>query len=57
VRAARAATPIRLVVDNEGTLNDYSVDHHGGEQYPHLVRDAAAPDLLGRTLAPLTSKE
>jgi predicted metalloprotease with PDZ domain len=56
VRAARAATPIRLVVDNEGTLSDYSVDDHGGEQYPHLVRHAAGPDLLSRTLAPLTSK-
>jgi predicted metalloprotease with PDZ domain len=46
--------PINLLVNNEGTLINYSLDYHGGEQYPHLVRDAAKPDLLGQTIAPLT---
>jgi hypothetical protein len=45
--------PIQLLVNNEGTLKNYPIDYHGGEQYPHLVRDGAKPDLLSQTIAPL----
>lgn len=48
--ARTAAGPIRLLVDNEGSLEDHPVDDHGGEQYPHLQRDTAQPDLLTPTL-------
>jgi predicted metalloprotease with PDZ domain len=54
VSAAKTSErPIHLLVNNENTLIDYRIDYHGGEQYPHLVRDGAKPDLLSQTIAPL----
>jgi predicted metalloprotease with PDZ domain len=47
-------TPITLLVNNEGTMQTFALDYHGGEQYPNLVRDNAKPDLLGQIIAPLT---
>jgi predicted metalloprotease with PDZ domain len=47
-------TPVTLLVNNEGALQTFALDYHGGEQYPSLVRDSAKPDLLGQTIAPLT---
>jgi predicted metalloprotease with PDZ domain len=47
-------TPIQLLVNNEGALQTYSLDYHGGEQYPHLTRDASKPDLLTQIITPLT---
>lgn len=55
VKAAKASTkPIQLLVNNEDTLVTYSIDYHGGEQYPHLVRDGVTPDLLSQTIAALS---
>jgi predicted metalloprotease with PDZ domain len=48
-------SPVQLLVNNEGALQTYSLDYHGGEQYPHLTRDAAKPDLLIKTITPLTN--
>jgi predicted metalloprotease with PDZ domain len=48
--------PIQLLVNNEGALQTYALDYHGGEQYPHLVRDAAKPDLIGQNIAPLAKQ-
>lgn len=47
-------TPVQLLVNNEGAVRAYALDYHGGERYPRLTRDAAKPDLLGQTIAPLT---
>jgi predicted metalloprotease with PDZ domain len=47
-------TPIQLLVNNEGALLTYSLDYHGGQQYPHLTRDNSKPDLLSQIIAPLT---
>jgi predicted metalloprotease with PDZ domain len=47
-------TPIQLLVNNEGAMQTYSLDYHGGQQYPHLARDNSKPDLLSQTIAPLT---
>jgi predicted metalloprotease with PDZ domain len=47
-------TPISLLVNNEGAMQTFALDYHGGEQYPHLKRDAAKPDVLGQIIAPLT---
>ncbi|HJQ31012.1 MAG TPA: hypothetical protein VJ866_02465 [Pyrinomonadaceae bacterium] len=55
VGAARTRkTPIQLLVNNEGALQTYSLDYHGGEQYPHLTRDNTKPDLLTQIITPLT---
>ncbi|MGH3799237.1 MAG: M61 family metallopeptidase [Pseudonocardiaceae bacterium] len=54
--AKTSKEPIQLLVNNEGTLINYPTNYHNGEQYPHLVRDAAKPDLLSQTIAPLTPR-
>ena len=54
VSAAKTSKePIQLFVNNEGTYANYPINYHGGERYPHLVRDAAKPGLLSQTIAPL----
>lgn len=47
-------TPIQLLVNNEGAMQTYSLDYHGGQQYPHLTRNASKSDLLTQTITPLT---
>lgn len=37
---------IELLVENADYYKTYKIDYHGGEKYPHLVRDEAKPDLL-----------
>lgn len=57
VSAAKTSTkPIQLLVNNEGALLTYAIDYHGGERYPHLVRDSAKPDLLSQTITPRTPR-
>jgi predicted metalloprotease with PDZ domain len=46
--------PIQLLVNNEGALQTFVLDYHGGARYPHLTRDASKPDLLAQIIAPLT---
>src|SRR5437879_13756295 len=48
--------PIVITADNGGFVLTYNVQYHGGERYPHLVRNTAQPDLLSDTLRPLTSR-
>ena len=48
---------IVITADNGGFVLTYNVQYHGGERYPHLVRNTAQPDLLSDTLRPLTSRE
>ncbi|HET9117521.1 MAG TPA: hypothetical protein VFN75_05510 [Pseudonocardiaceae bacterium] len=60
VSAAKTSDkPIQLLVKTRtlsSTIRDYPIGYHGGEQYPHLVRDNAKPDVLSQTIAPLTSR-
>ena len=35
-----------LLVENIDYFLPYKIDYHGGEKYPHLVRDDSKPDLL-----------
>jgi predicted metalloprotease with PDZ domain len=47
LKAAKdSGTPIELLVENTDYYKAYKIDYHGGEQYPHLVRDESKPDLL-----------
>lgn len=39
-------SPIELIVENTGYFRVIKLDYHGGEKYPHLVRDESKPDLL-----------
>jgi predicted metalloprotease with PDZ domain len=42
--------PIELLVENDEYYKVYKLDYHGGERYPHLVRDESKPDLLSEIL-------
>ncbi|MGA9389282.1 MAG: M61 family peptidase [Candidatus Sulfotelmatobacter sp.] len=39
-------SPLELLVENTDYYKTYKLDYHGGERYPHLVRDESKPDLL-----------
>ena len=40
------STPLELLVENTEYYRTYKLDYHGGERYPHLVRDDSRADLL-----------
>ncbi|HYL93148.1 MAG TPA: M61 family peptidase, partial [Alphaproteobacteria bacterium] len=48
--------PIALLVENAGYYSTYQVNYHGGERYPHLVRDAAQTDLLEAIIKPMVAR-
>lgn len=48
--AKSGSTPIALLVENTEYYKTYNIDYHGGEKYPHLVRDESKPDLLSEIL-------
>ncbi len=48
--AKTGSAPIELLVENADYYKTYKLDYHGGEMYPHLVRDASKPDLLTEIL-------
>ena len=47
--------PLELLVENAETFKTCKVDYHGGDQYPHLERDASKPDLVSAIGKPLTA--
>ncbi len=38
--------PLELLVENTDYYKTYKLDYHGGEKYPHLVREDSKPDVL-----------
>ena len=48
--AQRART--ELLVENTDYYKTYKLDYHGGEKYPHLVRDESKPDVLSDIIKP-----
>ena len=51
VKASKSSSaPIELLVENTDYYKTYKLDYHGGESYPHLVRDDSKPDLLSDIL-------
>ncbi len=53
--AAKSTAPIELLVLNDDYYKTCAVDYHGGERYPHLVRDESKPDLLDDIIKPLAT--
>lgn len=49
--------PLQLLVENDDYYKTYSIDYHGGERYPHLVRIEGKPDLLDKISQPLPVHE
>ena len=51
IKSAKTGTaPIEVLVENTDYYKTYKIDYHGGEKYPHLVRDDSKPDLLTEIL-------
>ncbi|HEX3822143.1 MAG TPA: M61 family peptidase [Candidatus Sulfotelmatobacter sp.] len=48
--AKNSSATIDLLVENADYYKTYKLEYHGGEKYPHLVRDESKPDLLGEIL-------
>ena len=53
--ASSDAKPLELLIKTGEYYEVHRVDYYGGERYPHLVRDAAVPDLLSQIIAPHTN--
>jgi predicted metalloprotease with PDZ domain len=52
VEAKQSSDPIELLLRQGDTYKTYRIDYHGGDRYPHLVRDEASPDVLSDILRP-----
>jgi predicted metalloprotease with PDZ domain len=47
VKASKdSSEPISLLVVNDDFINTATINYHGGERYPHLVREEQKPDYL-----------
>jgi predicted metalloprotease with PDZ domain len=55
-RAATSDKPIELLIKTGEYYELHRVDYHGGERYPHLVRDASKPDLLSEIVKPRAAR-
>ena len=55
-KAATDTKPLELLVKNGEYFQTFRVDYHGGERYPHLVRDGNTPDLLTQIISPRVKK-
>jgi predicted metalloprotease with PDZ domain len=53
--AMNTQQPISLLLENAEYYVTYQVNYHGGERYPHLVRNSAQPDVLTEVIKPLAS--
>ncbi len=47
------SAPLDLLIKSGEYYKTYHVDYHGGERYPHLLRDGNAPDLLTQIISPI----
>ncbi len=57
IRDAKAnSAPIELIAENAGFFRVMKLDYHGGEKYPHLVRDTANHDYLDDILKPMVAR-
>jgi predicted metalloprotease with PDZ domain len=54
--AANNSRPIELLIKNGEYYETHRVDYHGGERYPHLVRDESKADLLSQITAPVVKR-
>jgi predicted metalloprotease with PDZ domain len=53
LKAAKSSSePVELLVENTEYFKVFKIDYHGGEQYPHLIRDESRTDVLTEILKP-----
>lgn len=41
-----SSEPLQLIVENSTYFRTFNLNYHGGEKYPHLVREESKPDVL-----------
>jgi predicted metalloprotease with PDZ domain len=41
-----ASQPLQLLIENTDYFRTFVLDYHGGEKYPHLVREESKPDIM-----------
>ena len=51
--ATKSTEPMEFLLRDGDKFKVLKVNYHGGEKYPHLVRDASKPDLLTEIISPL----
>ena len=49
-RSKNSSQPLQLLIENTDYFRTYNLDYHGGEKYPHLVRDESKPDRLSEII-------
>lgn len=47
-----SSEPLQLLIENTEYYKTYTLNYHGGEKYPHLVRDESKPDILSEIIRP-----
>jgi predicted metalloprotease with PDZ domain len=47
---ASSSALFELLVENTDYIKSYKLDYHGGEKYPHLVRDESKPDVMSEII-------
>ena len=53
VKGSKTSTePIELIAETGDFYTTHRIDYHGGERYPHLVRDETKPDMLADIARP-----
>jgi predicted metalloprotease with PDZ domain len=53
LRAGKSSKePLELLVENTEYYKTYKLDYHGGEKYPHLLRDESKRDRLSDIIKP-----
>jgi GGDEF domain-containing protein len=58
IKAAKdSSQPITLLVVVDDYFQSSTVNYHGGDRYPHLVRDDAKPDDLDEIIKPRAASE
>jgi hypothetical protein len=50
------SAPLELLVKSGEYYKTFRVEYHGGERYPHLVRDEGTADLLTQIITPLVRR-
>jgi predicted metalloprotease with PDZ domain len=56
IAAKNSSQAIRLLVLNDDYYKTCTINYHGGERYPHLVRQEGKADLLDELAKPLAGK-
>jgi len=57
IASKNGSEPIQLLVVDDDYYKTCLIDYHGGDKYPHLVRNQDKLDYLDEILKPLAKQE